>query len=132
MPYLGKIVLTALTAAAFATEPIKPVVVYHGWAPHYSPGLMRKVALRRGIEPVKHMVSSPRYPIGTWLTVCGGNTGECREALVVDVSHPRDLARHLRTRREVEISGEDELLFCGHRNEPVRKCPVTVIFKAIP
>jgi hypothetical protein len=87
---------------------------------------MGKVADRRGMERTSCMVSSPTEPLGSWLWVYGENTGKLRHCQVVDVSAPKDRARHLRLRRLVEIAGELEQALCGHRNEPVVKCPVVV------
>lgn len=75
------------------------------------------------------MVASSRFPVGTELYVYGVNTSELRKCLVVDVSHPRDQARHQRTHREVEVSWENTPLFCGPEGRRTRPedCPVIVI-----
>lgn len=87
---------------------------------------MGKVAARRGIEPAACMVSSPRYPVGTWVYVWGVRTKVLRHCKVVDVSHPRDKARHLRTGREVEISFENTAQLCGSTKERPERCPIIV------
>lgn len=88
---------------------------------------MEQVARNRGLEPSACMVSSPTQPIGSWLYVYGQNTGALRYCQVVDTSAPRDRARHLRTRRYVELSHEGALIFCGTTRGPVRECPVVVL-----
>lgn len=106
--------------------------VFSGYAPHYSPHLMAKVAHRRHIAPAtpsECIVSSPRYPLRTQLYVYGVNTGILKKCLVVDVSADRDRPRHLRTGREVELSWELTPVFCGpegRRSRP-EACPVIVI-----
>lgn len=142
MPYLGKIVLTALTAAAFATEPIPKLpmtldtllssgaVVQEGYGPRYSPGVMERVSRKRGLPIVDCMVSSPVYPIGTWVWVYGSNTGALEHCRVTDVSHPRDKARHLRTKRVAELGYNEAIRFCSrkHINHRPEQCPITVIY----
>src|ERR1700712_4205456 len=87
--------------------------IHQGVAPRYRPGLMARVSARRGLPVVGCMVSSPRYPIGTWLLVVGLNTEAVERCRVTDVSHPRDRARHLRTHREVEFGYSEALRLCG-------------------
>ena len=101
--------------------------VYEGFAPHYSPKLMAKVAHRRDIVAEGCMISSARHPIRTKLYVYGVRTGELLTCIVVDVSHPRDKARHIRTGREIEVSWEDALRICGSRRERPTDCPVIVV-----
>lgn len=73
------------------------------------------------------MVSRPRGPIGGWVWVYGEKTGALLRCKIVDVSHPRDLARHERMRRVVEISHENARALCGSTKERVIDCPVIVI-----
>lgn len=101
--------------------------MHNGYAPHYSPKLMAKVAHRRDIAAIGCLVSSPRYPLLTKLYVYGVKTHTLQACTVVDVSHPRDKARHLRTGREVELSWEDTLHLCGSRKGRPEDCPVIVI-----
>jgi hypothetical protein len=102
-------------------------VVEHGYAPHYAPGLMARVARNRDLAPIVCQVSRPRGPIGGWVWVFGERTGALLHCQVVDVSHPRDLARHIRTRRVVEISHENAAQLCGTTKGSVKECPVLVI-----
>ncbi len=101
--------------------------VSSGFAPHYRPGLMAEVAERRDIEQTACMVSSPVYPLGTRLWVYGERTGALLRCTVVDVSQKRDKARHLRTRRVVEVSWEVTRVLCGTVKGSSSECPVVVI-----
>ncbi len=102
-------------------------VVEHGYAPRYAPGLMEKVARTRDIQPVACMVSRPHGPIGGWAWIYGERTGALLHCKIVDVSHPRDRARHIRTRRVVEIAWENAMVLCGSTRGRVIDCPVIVV-----
>ena len=97
-----------------------------GFAPHYAPKLMGKVAARRGLEPAACMVSSPRYAIGTWVEVWGVQTKRLRHCKVVDVSAPQHRAGHLARKIEVELSWENARELCGETDGPSRDCPIVV------
>jgi hypothetical protein len=75
------------------------------------------------------MVSSPFYDIGTRVIVYGPNTDRALSCVVVDVSHPRDRARHIRTKRVVELGYPAALALCGrkHINHRPEQCPVVVV-----
>lgn len=73
------------------------------------------------------MISSPVWPLGTQLWVYGEKTEALLQCTVVDVSHPRDQARHIRTRRVVELSYEVTKALCGSTRERVIDCPVIVV-----
>lgn len=73
------------------------------------------------------MVSSPVWPLGTQLWVYGERTGQLLDCTVMDVSHPRDRERHIRTRRVVELSFEVTEALCGSTKERVVDCPVIVV-----
>jgi hypothetical protein len=100
-----------------------------GFAPRYSPGLMERVARNRGMDVEGCMVSSPFYDIGTRVIVYGPNTDRALSCTVVDVSHPRDRARHIRTKRITELSYPAALALCGrkHINHRPEQCPVVVV-----
>ena len=117
-------------------------VIHSGYAPHYSPGLMARVARNRDLSVVSCMVSSPRYPVGTWVYVVSLKTQTYEYCRVTDVSNPTrtckqnllrcesDRERHLRTKREVELSYEAALRICGRaaiRDRP-EACPITVVY----
>jgi hypothetical protein len=101
--------------------------IQSGFAPHYSSGLMTRVARHRDMAPQACMVSSPIYPLGTQLWVYGEKTGALLDCIVMDVSHPRDRERHIRTRRVVELSFEVTEALCGSTKERVVDCPVIVV-----
>jgi hypothetical protein len=100
-----------------------------GFAPRYSPGVMERVARNRGMDVAGCMVSSPFYDIGTRVIVYGRNTDRALSCVVVDVSHPRDRARHIRTKRVVELGYPAALALCGrkHINHRPEQCPVVVV-----
>jgi hypothetical protein len=100
-----------------------------GYAPRYSPNVMERVARNRGMDVEGCMVSSPFYDIGTRVIVYGPNTDRALSCTVVDVSHPRDRARHIRTKRITELSYPAALALCGEQaiKDPPTKCPVIVV-----
>lgn len=102
-------------------------IIQSGYAPHYSPGLMARVARTRDMPPAACMVSSPVWPLGTQLWVYGERTQTLLPCTVVDVSAPKDRARHIRTKRVVELSYEVTKALCGSTKERVIDCPVTVV-----
>jgi hypothetical protein len=126
------IVLAALALAGDVAAlpkvepPAVPATAEAGFAPHYSKGLMLRVSRRRKLEAAACMVSRPRGPIGGWVYVHGERTGATLKCLVTDVSHPRDLKRHLRTRRIVELSWEVTRAICGTTRGSPTQCPVRV------
>lgn len=101
--------------------------VAQGVAPHYAKNVMERVARHRGMEIAGCMVSSPTEPLGTWLYVYGKATGALRYCQVTDVSHPRDVARHLRTGRVIELDFANTQALCGSTRERPEACPVVVV-----
>jgi hypothetical protein len=103
--------------------------VHEGYAPRYSPGVIERVSRHRDLPIVECMVSSPRYPIGTWIWIYGWNTDRLAHCRVTDVSQARDRARHLRTKREVELGYPAALRLCGARamRDRPERCPVVVV-----
>ena len=118
---MGQALIQLLIALALAGGE-----THAGYAPHYAPGLMNKVAARRGLEPAACMVSSPRYPVGAWVYVWGVDTKVLRHCLVADVSHPAHRAGHLARGIEVELSYENAREVCGETTGPSRDCPIVV------
>ena len=102
-------------------------IVQESFAPHYSPNLMARVATRRDMQPQACMISSAEYEIGTWLWVYGKHTDTLLHCQVVDISHPRDVKRHLRTQRLVELSWEVTRALCGTTKGSSAECPVLII-----
>lgn len=101
--------------------------VESGWAPHYAPGVMERVARNRDMQPAACMVSRPRGPIGGWVWVYGEKTQTLLHCRVTDVSAPADVARHIKLRRRVELSYEVTNALCGSTRERVIDCPVLVV-----
>ncbi len=88
---------------------------------------MARVARARDMQPQVCMVSSPIWPIGTRLWVYGEHTQVLLHCTVVDVSHPRDVKRHLRTRRLIELSYEVTEKLCKTTKGSSAECPVLII-----
>jgi hypothetical protein len=104
--------------------------VERGFAPHYAPGLMERIAVMRELQVVPCMVSSPRYRVGTWLTIYGRKTGKVLSCNVADVSAPKDTERHLRTKRVVELGWPAAQILCGFKHvaeDRPEACPVLVV-----
>lgn len=102
-------------------------VAMDGTAARYSPGLMERVAERRGMAVQGCLISSAYYGVGTRLWVWGKQTSVLRLCTVVDVSHPRDVKRHRRTGRIIELSHTAARELCGSTSDPPSRCPVLVI-----
>jgi hypothetical protein len=96
------------------------------WAVRYNPNVMERVAHVRRMEVVPCMAAHPTYPLGTWLLIEGVDTGIREACRVTDVSHPRDRARHIRTRR-IELSYAASLRICKRGwSGAARDCKVLV------
>ena len=98
-----------------------------GYAPHYARGVMARVSANRDMPPVACMVSSAQYAIGDWLWIYGVRTDTLLHCRVTDTSHPRDKARHLRTKRLVELDYAVTRALCGATNEPSAACKVIIV-----
>jgi hypothetical protein len=101
-------------------------VTQEAYAPHYRKGLMTEVAVRRGMQPQACMISSAQYEIGTQVWVYGKRTGALLRCVVVDVSHPRDVERHRRTGRLIELGYAVTKRLCGTIKGSSAECPVTI------
>lgn len=104
-----------------------------GFAAHYSPGLMARVANNRNLPIVPCMISSPVYEIGTWVYVEGINTGKRLYCRVTDVSNPAsvdgkesDRDRHIRMALLAELAFENTLDICGSTTLANRECPILI------
>ena len=102
-------------------------VVCEGFAPHYAQGLMARVSANRDMPPVACMVSSAEHEVGAWLWIYGIRTDVLLHCRVTDVSHPRDRARHRRTKRLIELDYAVTHALCGSVNEPSASCPVVIV-----
>jgi hypothetical protein len=113
--------------------------VHEGHAPYYAANVMERVSERRGLPQVGCMVSSPRYPLGTWLWVWGRNTGVLLHCRVTDVSadtnttgrgrSESDRQRHIRLGWELELGHTEAIRLCSltAMREPPTGCPIVVI-----
>lgn len=88
---------------------------------------MERVARNRDMPVAACMVSSPTWPLGTKVWIYGKATGALLRCTVVDVSHPRDRARHIRTRRIVELDYAVTKTLCGSTKGRAIECPVMLI-----
>jgi len=59
------------------------------------------------IERLPNEGASAYYPVGTRVWVVSWNTYQVRQCRIADVSHPRDVARHRRTKRVIEAGYEE-------------------------
>lgn len=103
--------------------------LHSGYGPRYSKGVMERVARVRDLPQVGCMVSSPYWPIGTWVWVAGLNTGAVEHCRVTDVSQKKDRLRHIKTRRVAELGYNEALTICGVKNinKKPEQCPILVI-----
>lgn len=108
---------------------------YSGYASHYNIGLMEKVSRNRNMQIVECMVSSPYYEIGDWLLITSSHYIQiCRKT---DTSHPNDKARHIKTRRIIELDFNSAKKLCNISRvgqEKPEKCPIKVtklVFKKV-
>jgi hypothetical protein len=101
---------------------------------------MELVSYNRDMPLVGCMVSSPRYPLGTWVWVWGNNTGVLLHCRVTDESADTDTSgrgsssesdrqRHLRLGWVLELGNKEARMLCGVKamRDPPRGCPITVI-----
>lgn len=103
--------------------------VYRGFASVYSPGVMERVARIRNMRPVACMISSPLYPLGTWVWVRSHVTGITLRCRTTDVSHPKHIPSQLRRRQYVELANGLAWPICRHKyagQGPIRSCPVSI------
>jgi len=100
-----------------------------GYAPRYAKGVMERVVRHRDLPWAACNVSSAYYPVGTRVWVVSWNTHQVRQCRIADVSHPRDVARHRRTKRVIEAGYEESKWICGlsRMKDRPERCPVTVL-----
>lgn len=124
-------VITAVGLVLPAINPAQPIEKHSGYAAHYSPGLMQKVAKNRGIEPQDCMLSTDLYPLETPVYVESLVDGVevTLECLVVDHSMPKDKARHLKNKLYAELDFNSAKQICNISKvaeKPWRECPVNI------
>lgn len=79
---------------------------------HYAPGLMERVAAKRGLPSSRCYIASPTIPIGTRVQVKGLNTGKTLLCYVADTSARQDRARHIRAGL-IEVGYDEAEALCG-------------------
>ncbi len=97
-----------------------------GYAAHYSPGVMERVARKRTMSIVSCMISSPTLLIGTWVYVRGQNTDIILHCRVTDVSAPKDKKRHIRAQLIAELNYGATINICGSTKLANKECPVSI------
>lgn len=96
------------------------------FAVRYNPGVMERVSRNRKLPVVDCMLAHPTLKIGAWAWVEGQKTDVRRRCRVTDTSHPRDRARHIRTRR-IELDYESSRAICGGWwKGKATECPVSL------
>lgn len=124
-------VITAIGLVIPDINPAQPIEKYSGYAAHYSPGLMQKVAKNRGIEPQDCMLSTDLFPLETQVYVESKIDGVdvVLTCLVVDHSAPRDKARHLKNKLYAELDFGSARKVCNISKvseKPWRQCPINI------
>jgi hypothetical protein len=97
-----------------------------GYAARYRPGLMRRVALNRGMTPSSCMVASHVNPLGAWITVYGVSTGISLRCHVVDIAVGQDLRTNLQKGIIIEVAHENAIDLCGSTRRRPRDCLIIV------
>ncbi len=119
-------VVSKLVLMTAVVVPQAQAASYTGFAAHYRPGLMERVAANRGIPPASCMVASHRLPLARSIVVLGQRTGVSRRCTVVDICAPKDCPRIKARGIVVELDYQSNRAICGATREPPRYCPVTV------
>jgi hypothetical protein len=96
-------------------------------AARYAPGIMQRVARRRGMPFDQCGIALDHASLGSRVRVQGVRTGVALDCTVYDRSHPRDLARHARA-QQVELDHDSARAICGRRwfRSRPKECPVLV------
>ena len=123
---------TLLVLAVFAPLPVQalaPAYQHRGYAAHYRPGLMERVAQRRGMPQTPCMVATPYVALGRWVQVQSRKNGQVLRCRVTDVPHPKDIPLLRKRNIVIELNFSSARILCNiHRTgqEPPRACPVTL------
>lgn len=100
-----------------------------GFAAHYRPGLMEKVAQRRRMPVVRCMVASPHQKLGAWVMVRSTKREQELKCRVTDVPRKGHRAALIRRKIVVELDFKSAKVLCGIKYSghlPPRACPVVV------
>jgi hypothetical protein len=128
-PALAVVLLAALLAGMVPVPVQAAAERRSGFAAHYRPGLMQRVARTRGLEIVACMVASPHHRIGTWLSVTSAKRNKTLDCRVTDVPQARHRAAVIKRKIVVELDFESAKVLCGitrPRERPPQACPVVV------
>lgn len=102
---------------------------HRGFAAHYRPGLMERVAQRRSMPQTACMVATPHFALGSWVRVQSRKNGRSLRCRVTDVPQPRHLPLLRKRNIVVELNFASARILCNIRRsgqEPPRACPVIV------
>ena len=117
---IRSLLAVALLALATSSAPERET----RFAVRYAPGVMERVSRNRKLPIVDCMLAHPTLPLGQWVWIEGQTTGAGRRCRVTDVSHPRDKARHIRTKR-IELDYTSSAALCGAKwKGKATECPV--------
>lgn len=102
---------------------------HRGFAAHYRPGLMERVARRRGLPKTECMIASPFYELGSWVQVRSEKYDQVLRCRVTDVPQPRHRALLKKRTIVVELDFASAKTLCNIKRvgqEPPRACPVVL------
>lgn len=125
-------IATVLLAVIAGVAPIPTQAAgdtWTGFAAHYRPGLMQRVARVRGMEIVACMVASPHHRIGTWLSIHSAKYKKTLNCRVTDVPKAAHRAALIKRKIVTELDFESAMVLCGIkrlRERPPSACPVVV------
>lgn len=125
-PVVAAVLLAIMASAAPAPAAQQR---WTGFAAHYRPGLMQRVARVRGMEIVACMVASPHHRIGTWLSITSAKRNKTLACRVTDVPKARHRAALIERKIVAELDFESAMILCGIKRpseRPPRDCPVVV------
>lgn len=121
---------TLFVLAVFAPLPLDAAAYrdqYRGFAAHYRPGLMERVAQRRNMPQTPCMVATPYFALGSWVRVQSRKNGRTLRCRVTDVPQPRHLPQLRKRNIVVELNFASARTLCNIQRsgqEPPRACPV--------
>ena len=124
----GVLALLATLVPA-VSPPVAAGKSHTGFAAHYRPGLMERVARNRGLKPVECMVASPYHRLGTWVTIHSPKQKETLRCRVTDIPQRRHRPALIRRGIVVELDFKSAKVLCGIRRvaeKPPRACTVVV------
>ena len=130
---VGRPILVAGLLLAMLPGVVVPAAVratgkqHTGFAAHYRPGLMERVARVRGLAVVACMVASPHHRIGTWLSIHSPKRKKTLACRVTDIPKAHHRGALIKKGIVVELDFESAKILCGikrPRELPPRACTV--------